>query len=85
MTKTINELSDTFIYLCDQHGVNIQITSITETSFVFKQNICGIASNGLSDVELAAKCNELASSVGLQCVDGKCIVAPIKVVAKKES
>ena len=80
----MNELADTFIYLCDQHGINIQITSITDTSFLFKQNINGIASNGLSDDELLSKCHDLAVSVGLQCVGDKCKLMPAKKVEKIE-
>jgi hypothetical protein len=72
--KTINELCETFIYLCDQHGVLIQATSIYDTSFSFKPNIVSsnLASVGLSDADLMKKCAELAKSVGLICNGNKC-------------
>lgn len=66
--KTINESLETFIYLCDQHGILIQATSITDTSFNFKPNIV----KWNEDVDLMAKCSDLAKSVGLVCNGNKC-------------
>jgi hypothetical protein len=77
----INELCETFIYLCDQHGILIQATSITDTSFNFKPNI--IRWN--EDVDLMAKCKDLAVSVGLDCDGDKCFlkVDKPKIESKK--
>lgn len=66
--KTINELLDTFIYLCDQHGILIQATSITDTSFNFKPNIV----KWNEDIDLMLKCADLAKSIGLVCNGNKC-------------
>lgn len=68
--KTINELLDTFIYLCDQHGILIQSTSITDTSFNFKPNIV----KWNEGVNLVEKCKDLAVSVGLACDGNKCYI-----------
>jgi len=79
----INYLCETFIYLCDQHGILIQATSITDTSFKFQPNI--IRWN--EDVDLMAKCKDLAVSVGLVCDGNKCslktVVAPLFIPALK--
>lgn len=86
MSKNINELCETFIYLCDQHGILIQSTSITDKSFNFKPNIVAsnLASAGLNDSELIAKCNELANSIGLQSIGTKCQLKEIKIISKSE-
>lgn len=85
INKTINELLDTFIYLCDQHGILIQATSITEDSFRFKPNIIitNSASVGLSDDELIAKCNDLAVSVGLAVDGNKCYLQSTNKLSTK--
>lgn len=71
--KTIDELLDTFIYLCDQHGILIQATSITDNSFNFKPNIV----KWNEDVDLMDKCSDLAKSVGLVCNGNKCQIDKI--------
>lgn len=78
--KTINELLDTFIYLCDQHGILIQATSITDNSFNFKPNI--IKWN--EGVDLMSKCKNLAVSMGLSCDGNKCYIDDKPKLSLKE-